>query len=229
MKMKELCAEERPREKMALRGAKSLSHAELLAILIGSGVGGKNAVDVAQELLLTVEGRLGRLFNLSLDQLSRQKGIGPARAVSIAAALELGRRAFEETVRSDSRPLTDPEQVARLMLPQLRHLEHEECWLLMLNRAGLLIGKEMLSSGSDETTVLEPRQAIRKIVEKQAAAVILVHNHPGASPVPSEADIRETRRLRSALRPLDIPLLDHVILSDNAFYSFTEEKSYTMK
>ena len=229
MKMKELCAQERPREKMALLGAKSLSVAELLSILIGSGVGGKNAVDVAQELLVQAEGQLGRIASMSPSRLAQQKGIGQVRALTITAALELGRRLFDEAAGADIRPLTSPDRVCRLMLSRFKMLSHEECWLLMLNRSGRLIGREMISSGSNEQTVMDIRQILQKLIEKQASAVILTHNHPTGPPVPSEADIRETDRLRKALQPLGIPLLDHVIVASDAYYSFSEERTVKTK
>ncbi len=226
MKLKEMCADERPREKMLLRGVKSLSNAELLAVLIGSGVGGKNAVDLAQELLVAAGGRLTRLSSMPMDELSSKKGIGSVRVMSIMAAMELGRRCFEEAAVADDRPLTSPESVARLMLPQMKSLDHEELWIIMLNRSARFIGMERLTSGSEAQTVTDTRGLMRKVIEKQAAAVIMVHNHPGGSPVPSEADIRETKRVKNALKPLDIPLLDHVILGLNSFYSFSEDREF---
>ena len=212
MKMKDLCAQERPREKMLLCGAKSLSTAELLAILIGSGIGGKNAVDVAQELLIQAEGQLGKIAGMSPTRIAQQKGIGKVRALSITAALELGRRFFEETAGVDTRPLTSPDRVFRLMLPRFKKLDHEECWLLMLNKSGRLIGREMVSSGGDDQTIMDVRQILRK-----------------GSASPSEGDIRATDRLRKALQPLGIPLLDHVIVADNAYFSFAEDRTVEHK
>lgn len=229
MKMKDLCAQERPREKMLLCGAKSLSTAELLAILIGSGIGGKNAVDVAQELLIQAEGQLGKIAGMSPTRIAQQKGIGKVRALSITAALELGRRFFEETAGVDTRPLTSPDRVFRLMLPRFKKLDHEECWLLMLNKSGRLIGREMVSSGGDDQTIMDVRQILRKLIEKQASSVILTHNHPVGSASPSEGDIRATDRLRKALQPLGIPLLDHVIVADNAYFSFAEDRTVEHK
>ena len=228
MKMKEMCAEERPREKMLIRGVKSLSNAELLAILIGSGVGGKNVVDLSRELLLSAGGRLTTLSAMPLNDIALLKGIGTARAVAIKAAMELGRRCFEEDALADRRPLTDPESVVRLMLPQMKQLDHEEFWMVLLNRSSYFISMERLTSGGDESTVIDSRQVIRKVIEKQAAGVIIVHNHPGASPSPSEADIRETKRLRHSLKTLDIPLLDHIIIGVDSFFSFSEDRRGTV-
>ena len=224
MRMMDLCPDERPREKMLRKGAKALSNAELVAILLGSGTGGKNAVDVARDLLLSVEGRLVRLSHVSLEKLIAQKGIGRTKALSVAAALELGRRTYEEENSYDHNTLTTPEAVFRLMLPQLRHLDHEECWVLFMNRARLLIGKEMMTSGSGDATVLDPQQIIRKAIEKQAYGLILVHNHPSGSPMPGRADLRETERLKKAAALMGMELLDHVIIADNAYFSFADEK-----
>lgn len=226
--MKEMCVEERPREKLLLRGVKSLSNAELLAILLGSGTGGKNALELAQELMVAANGRLTRLSTMSLGDIAVQKGIGQVRAVSILAAMELGRRCFEEEAVADKRPLTNPESVVRLLLPQLKALDHEEFWLVLLNRSALFLGMEKLTSGGESSTVIDPKLVMRKVIEKQAAAAIIVHNHPGASPAPSESDIRETKRLKAALKPIDVPLLDHVIIGIDSFYSFSEDRRGTV-
>ena len=228
MKMKDLCVDERPREKVLLRGVKSLSNAELLAILIGSGVDGKNVVELAQELLVSAQGRLTRLSAMSLNDLALLKGIGKVRAISIMAAMELGRRCFEEAAIADDRPLTTPEAIASLMLPQLKNLDHEEFWLVMLNRSAHFIAMERLTSGSDSQTVMDPKQVMRKLIERQAAAAVIVHNHPGGSPSPSEADIRETKRLKQALKPIGVPLLDHIIIGIDSFFSFSEERRGTV-
>ena len=148
MRIKELCPDERPREKMRLRGAKALSNADLLAILLGSGTGGRSVIDVAQELMVSAGGRLSLLGVMPLEKLVSHKGVGEARAITIAAALELGRRALEEQVLVDKRAITSPEMVYQLMLPQLKNLDHEECWVLYLNRSNFLIGREMISSAT---------------------------------------------------------------------------------
>lgn len=223
MRMKELCPDERPREKMLRHGVKALSNAEIIAILLGSGTEGKNAVDVARDLILSMDGQLSRLSHVSLERLVGQKGIGRTKALSLAAALELGRRTYEEDSISVKDTLTTPEAVFRLMLPLLRHLDHEECWVLFLNRAHLLIGKELLTSGSGDSTILDPQQILRKAIEKQAYGLILVHNHPSGSPLPGQADIRETERLKKAAGVMGFELLDHVIISDSAYFSFADE------
>ena len=224
MRIKELCPEERPREKMRLRGAKALSNADLLAILLGSGTGGLSVIDVAQELMVSAGGRLSLLGVMPLEKLVSHKGVGEARAITIAAALELGRRAFEEQVIVDKRAITSPEMVYQFMLPQLKNLDHEECWVLYLNRANFLIGREMISSGTLESTPIDAARILRKAIEKQSSYIILVHNHPSGSPRPGQADIYQTEVLRRALSAVEIRLADHVVIAEDSFYSFCEER-----
>ena len=224
MKILDMCPDERPREKMRLRGAKALSNADLLAILLGSGTGGKNVIEVAQELMVSAGGRLSLLGAMPLERLVSHKGVGEARAVTIAAALELGRRSFEELSVVDKRAITSPELVFQLMLPHLKNLDHEECWILYLNRANFLIGKEMITSGSLESTLIDTGRILRKAIEKQCSYVILVHNHPSGSPRPGQADIYQTEVLRKALSAVGIHLADHVVMAEDAFYSFNEER-----
>ena len=224
MRIKELCPEERPREKMRLRGAKALSNADLLAILLGSGTGGLSVIDVAQELMVSAGGRLSLLGVMPLEKLVSHKGVGEARAITIAAALELGRRAFEEQVIVDKRAITSPEMVYQLMLPQLKNLDHEECWVLYLNRSNFLIGREMISSGTLESTPIDAARILRKAIEKQSSYIILVHNHPSGSPRPGQADIYQTEVLRRALSAVEIRLADHVVIAEDSFYSFCEER-----
>ena len=224
MKIKDLCPDDRPREKMLLSGARTLSNAELLAILIGSGTGGKNATEVAREVLSASDGQLVLLSAMPIERLILQKGIGKAKAITIAAALELGRRSFEEQARVSTGAITSPELVYQLMLPLMRDLDHEECWVLFLNGKSRLIGKEMISSGSLEHTVIDTRKILRRAIEKQSRHVILVHNHPGGTPQPSQADIRQTDIVRRALAAVEITLTDHVVIGAGQFFSFSEEK-----
>lgn len=209
---------------MRLRGAKALSNAELLAILLGSGIGGKNVLEVAQELMISADGRLTLLAAMPMERLVAQKGVGEVRAFTISAALELGRRAFEEIALIDQRPINNPELVYQLMLPQLKGLDHEECWILLLNRRQRLIGKERITVGSLESTLIDTKRILRRAIEKQSSFVVLVHNHPSGSPIPGEADIRQTDILRNTLSAVEIALMDHVIVTDGSFFSFSEER-----
>ena len=210
-------------------GARYLTNTELLAILIGSGTGDKNANQVAQELLSVADGRLLLLSAMPLEHLVRQKGIGSIRAMSIAAALELGRRAHDEGVDMESKAVTTPLQVFQLMTPFMRNLDHEECWVLYLNRRNYLLGKEMICSGSLEKTIVDTRRILKRAIEKQAKSIILVHNHPASSPNPSEQDIHQTDTMKKALGTVEIELLDHVIITDGAFFSFEEERITKMR
>ncbi|MCR4845065.1 MAG: DNA repair protein RadC [Bacteroidales bacterium] len=224
MRIKDMIPEERPREKMRLRGARALSNAELIAILLGSGTGGKNVMEIAQELLATADGKLTLLWAMPLERIIQQKGVGEVRAYSIAAAMELGRRSMAENAISDKRPVTSPELVFRLMMPCLRNLDHEECWAIYLNRANYILGKEMICSGSLESTLVDARRIVRRAIEKQSSQVVLVHNHPSGSPLPGQADIHQTDRVRNALASVEISLMDHVIIADDSFFSFSEER-----
>ena len=228
MKMKDYVLGEKPREKLRLRGAKSLSNAELLAILLGSGTGGKNVLEVSQELMVSAGGRLTLLGAMPLEQLMQQKGVGEVRAIGIAAALELGRRCFEEMSMVDKRAVTSPELGYRVMIPVMKHLDHEESWALYLNRNNYLIGKEMITVGRMETTLIDTRRIVRKAIEKQCSQVVLVHNHPSGQALPSQADIRQTDILRKALAAVEIGLLDHIIVCEDSFFSFSEEKLVKM-
>ena len=223
MKMKEWRAEERPREKLLSRGATELTNAELLAILIQSGSNGRNAVDVAQELLSSAGGSLMELCARPPGKLMAHKSIGKARAVSIAAALELGRRCLSEAVPRKA-VVTGPRDVFRFMLPTLKGRKQEECWILYLNRTNSVIGKEKLTTGTVDATLIDTKLIVSHVLERQAKAVILVHNHPSGSPLPGEADIKATLQLKKALQTFETQLYDHVIVADGAYYSFQDER-----
>ena len=223
MKMKDWSREEQPREKLLRQGAGALSHAELLAIFVCSGYPGQNAVDIAQELLSSSGGRLTELLGRTPRKLMEQKGIGETRAVTITAALELGRRFMAESSARET-AVTGPEDVYQRMRPLLKGLDHEECWVLFLNRANFVTRQERLTSGTVDATLIDTKHVLRDAIEQRAKAVILVHNHPSGSPLPGDADIRETRQLQLALRAFDVKLFDHVIVADNAYYSFQEER-----
>ncbi len=224
MKIKELCPDERPREKMLAKGMEALSNAELLAVMLRTGTGRMNVVDVARELLKNAGGKLNGIASMSVERLCGIEGIGPAKAVTLASAFELGRRAAGESIINSRTPISSAKIVSRLMLPLLRGLDHEECWTLYLNRANYLISKERLSSGGLDSTILDCKTIVRKALEKQATGIILVHNHPSGSALPGTADIQSTRQLEKALRTCEISLLDHVIIAESSYYSFSDEE-----
>ena len=224
MKMKEWRRDERPREKLLEQGAASLDNAELLAILMRTGTERKNVVDMARELLDSARGSLGGLAAAGIGPMQQIGGIGRDKAASVMAALELGRRFAAEKSRLDRISITDPGMIWRNILPRLKGLDHEEAWAFYLNRAHYVTLREQLSSGSWDETLLDIRMVLRRALEQRSAGVILVHNHPSGNPHPGQADIRMTARLREGLATLDISLIDHVIVCDDQYYSFSEER-----
>ena len=219
-----MCRDEKPRERMLAKGAGALSDTELLAILLRTGRNGKNVIDMARELLLSGNGTLAGIADMSIERLKAISGIGPSKAVAIAAAFELGRRASLKAALDSSGAISSPQKVFNIMQPITRDLDHEECWALFLNKANRLIAKEMISSGGLDSTIIDNRMIIRKAIDKKAAAVILVHNHPSGSALPSRADIAQTQALNRALKTCDLSLLDHVIIARDSYYSFADER-----
>lgn len=224
MKIKELCMDERPREKMMSKGAESLSNAELLAIMLRTGTADRNVIDVARDLMTRGEGKLNTVASMSIEKLCETEGIGPSKAVTVAAAFELGRRCASEDIATSRTTISSAKTVFRIMLPLLRGLDHEECWVLYLNRANHLIAKERISIGGLDSTILDSRVIVRKALERKACGIILSHNHPSGSALPGTADIQTTRQLDKALKICDISLLDHVVIASGSYYSFADEE-----
>jgi DNA repair protein RadC len=214
--------EDRPREKLLLKGKSALSDAELIAILIGSGTRSLSAVDVAKIILTKAENDLNQLAKFSVKDLQKIKGIGEAKAVSIVSALELGRRRkdmdFVQKVR-----ITCSNDIYQLMKPQLMDLPKEEFWILLLNRANSLIKKEQVSSGGVSGTVADPKIIFKAALDQYASSVVLVHNHPSGNLKPSQADINLTNKMKEAGKLLEIPILDHIIFGDQGYMSFADE------
>ena len=226
MKIKELCESERPREKMLIKGAAALGEAELLAVLLRSGTRECGAVDLANKLLTLAEGSLVRLFSMALPDLKQVYGIGDEKACSVMAACELGRRFLEEEVRNDSTPLTTPRRVFELMIPSMKGMDHEEFWVLFLNKHNRLLAKQKLSSGGLDSTVIDSRMVMQAALQRNAVGIILVHNHPSGDPRPSHGDITQTEMLKKATAGFGVTFLDHVIVSDSAFWSFADDRLY---
>lgn len=214
--------DDRPREKMSVSGAASLSDSELLAILINSGTRNKSAIDVARELLARAGNSLNTVAGLSKERLCAIPGIGDAKASRLMATFELAARLQSESPEPVM-SITASSSVYKIFSPILRNLEHEECWVIFLNRANRIIAKEKVSVGGISGAILDSRLIIRKAVDKLASAIILIHNHPSGNPYPSETDRRQTRLLRDAAGLLDIALLDHIIIAGNRYYSFSDE------
>jgi DNA repair protein RadC len=220
--IKMLAEEDRPREKMLLKGRSALSDAELLAILIGSGTVGESAVLLAQKILKDAGNNLHELGKQSLKELQKHKGIGEAKAITIAAALELGRRRQASDVPEKVK-ITASNDAYRVIAPFLYDLRHEEFWLIYLNRANMVIGKEQISSGGATGTVADLKLIFKKVIEANAVGFIAVHNHPSGQLTPSEPDKNLTKKMVESGKLLDLPLLDHLIISEKGYYSFGDQ------
>lgn len=219
MKIKELGTDERPREKLQAKGASSLSNAELLAILLRTGTENKNAVDLARELLRKGGDTLTGLSKMSMERMRETQGIGRDKAVTVMALFELGRRFTEEKITRRVK-ISTALQVFKMMQPRLKGLGHEECWAIFLNRANHVIARERMSSGGLTATVMDCNMIIKAALEKQATGLIMVHNHPSGDTHPGLQDKLQTANLKNALEPYRITLLDHIIISDDSYYSF---------
>ena len=226
MRMKDMCRGERPREKMLAMGASSLSLGELLAVLLRSGTRELGVMELSQMLLSRAGGRLTRMFSMKMEELLELPGVGPEKASAVMAAFELGRRFLLEESDVVKQPLVGARMVFDRMIPLLKGLQREECWALYLNSSSYLLGKQLISTGTLSETLLDPRLVVKPALDMNAAAVILVHNHPSQNPRPSQGDIRLTGRITDACRQFGISLTDHVVISDNCFYSFVEERIF---
>ena len=214
--------DDRPREKLLLKGKSTLSDAELIAILIGSGNTEETAVDLSKRILQSLNNNLSELAKLTVKDLMQFKGIGEAKAISIIAALELGRR------RKDAEPekrvkITDSQSAFDTIYPHLGDLNHEEFWVIFLNRANAVIGKQNISKGGVSGTVVDPKVVFKMAVQFPASGIILAHNHPSGNLKPSQADHQLTRKLKEAGKALDIPVLDHLIIGERNYFSFVDE------
>ncbi len=221
LKITEWAAEDRPREKLMQKGTASLSDAELLAILISSGTKEKSAVDLGRELLSIVNNNLNALGRLSINDLTKLHGIGTARAVTIAAALELGRRRKLAGV-PEAAQIKCSKDVADIFQPLLSDLTHEEFWILFLNRSNKIINRMKLSQGGISGTVTDVRIVMKKAIEYLASGIIVCHNHPSGNLSPSDSDSRITQKIKDAGSLMDIQLLDHIIISGDEYYSFAD-------
>ena len=214
--------EDRPREKMMMHGVSSLSNAELLAILIGSGNTEDSAVELMRKVLAEYHNNLNELGKVSVDELCRFKGIGPAKAITILAASELGKRRKEEDIR-ERLSIVSSKDVYECFYPLMCDLLTEECWLLLLNQASKVIDKVRVSTGGLSATAVDVRCILHEALLKRASAIALCHNHPSGNIHPSREDDRLTEQLRQACQIMNIRLVDHVILTDGCFYSYADE------
>ena len=214
--------EDRPREKMMLHGVSALSNAELLAILIGSGNTEDSAVELMRKVLNDYHNNLSELGKASINELCRFKGIGPAKAITILAASELGKRRKEEGVE-ERRTILSSKDVYECLYPLMCDLPTEECWVLLLNQASKLIDKVKISAGGLSATAVDVRCILREALLKRASAIALCHNHPSGSIRPSREDDLLTKQVAQASECMNIRFIDHVILTDGAFYSYADE------
>lgn len=222
LSVKDWDVSDRPREKLLTYGASTLSDAELLAILLGSGTKEQSAVDLARTLIQSSDHNLANLFKKNIQDYTDIKGIGPARAALLLAAFELGRRQTSAIATKTER-IRASEDIFKIMGPLLQDLDHEQMWLLLLNHSQGICHKEMISSGSDKATILDFKRLIRIISRHRSNTVVLVHNHPGGTPHPSPQDIELTARIQTVLSAMGAALVDHLIICDKVYYSFNDE------
>jgi DNA repair protein RadC len=221
--IKNWAVDDRPREKLALNGAETLSNSELLAILINNGSVEKSAVDLAKELMAAVENNLQRLSKLSVKELVnlKIKGLGPAKAITIAAALELGvRRSMADNKKE---VIQSSKDIANYLKAQLEYKKHEVFAVVFLNRANKINHYEIISEGGITGTVADPRIILKKALEHDAVSIVLCHNHPSGNLKPSRQDQELTHKIKEASGFFDIKVLDHIIVSEEGYYSFADE------
>lgn len=222
MNIKSWSPEDRPREKLLMKGTSALSDAELIAILLGSGTAKLSAVDVAKKVLAHVDNNLDNLAKLSVKDLMKAKGIGEAKAISIVSAMELGRRRREQTPE-DKPKLESSVSVFNMIKGDLQDLTHEEFWVLLLNRSNRLIKKKRVSEGGVSGTIADPKIIFKFALDELASGVILAHNHPSKNLKPSDSDMTLTKKLKEAGKLLEIAVLDHVIVAGQQYFSFADE------
>ena len=214
--------DDRPREKILLKGKENVSDAELVAILIGSGNRKESAVDLSKRILKEVQGNFNQLAKLSIPSLMKYNGIGEAKAISIVTALELGkRRQFEQPLQFPK--ITSSKDAFKIMQPLIGDLQHEEFWVLYLNNANKVIAKKQNSRGGLTATLVDVRLLFREALILSAVAIIVCHNHPSGQLNPSKSDKILTQKIKNAASTLDIKLLDHLIVTEKAYFSFADE------
>lgn len=214
--------EDRPREKLLLKGKAALSNAELIAILIGSGRASLSAVDLAKEVMGRVNNNINELAQQTVNDLRKNKGIGEAKAITIVAALELGRRR-KDVIEKQKRKIKNPQDIYDEMKPYMLDLRHEEFWILLLNQGNRVMKAVKVSVGGVTGTVADARMIFKEAIENLASSLILVHNHPSGQLTPSTADVQLTDKIVSSGQILGIPVVDHLIFTDEGFLSFVDE------
>jgi DNA repair protein RadC len=221
-KIKSWSPQDRPREKLLLKGTASLSDAELIAILLSTGTAKLSAVDLAKNILQRVEYNLNDLATLTARDLMKIKGIGQAKAITIVAALEIGRRR-KESDHDEKRKITSSKDAYDVIKSSLLDLPHEEFWILLLNRANRVISVRQISQGGVAGTVADPKIIFKNAIESLASGIIVAHNHPSGNLTASQADIDLTKKVKEGARLLEIQLLDHLIIAGQKYFSFADE------
>jgi DNA repair protein RadC len=220
--IKQWAKDDRPREKLLLKGAENLSNSELLAILIHNGIHNKSALDLARDILRIGKDNLNELGRLTLKDLMKVKGIGEAKAITIAAALELGRRR-QASLSLGKTVVTTSHDIAEYLQAALKDYRHEVFAVIFLNRANKVKHFEIVSEGGITHTIADPRVILKKALDEDAVSIILCHNHPSGSLKPSRADEELTAKIREAAKFFDIRVMDHIIVSESGYYSFADE------
>jgi len=221
-KIKDWSPEDRPREKLLMKGTSALSEAELIAILIGSGTSTLSAVEVARLILKMVDNSMEELAKLTVKDLMKIKGIGEAKAITIVAALELGRRRKDEVIPTKPK-VTSSQAAFEIIHRDLMDLQYEEFWIIMLNRANNLIRKKRISDGGVSGTVADPKRIFKEALENTASGIILIHNHPSGNLTASQSDIELTRKIKESGKMLEVQLIDHLIVAGKKYFSFADE------
>ncbi len=222
LNIKSWAEEDRPREKLSLKGRNALSDAELIAILIGSGNKEDTAVELSKKILASINHDLNKLGKLSINDLTQFNGIGEAKAISIIAALELGRRR-KETTKEEKKSITSSKHAYEEIQDVLSDLAHEEFWVIYLNRKNEIIKKINISKGGVSGTIADSKIIFKNAIEQLASAIILCHNHPSGNLTPSHEDKLLTKKLVETGKMLDLPVLDHIIVGEKDYFSFADE------
>lgn len=222
LSIKTWAEDDRPREKLLTKGKHVLSDAELLAIIIGSGSRELSAVELCKSILANQNNDLSSLYKITVADLLKYKGIGEAKAISIVAAIEFGKR-MQSTNGREKAKITSSKDAYDLLFHQLSHLEVEEFWVLFLNKSNAVLEKKRFSIGGVSSTVVDVKVIVKQALENLASGVILAHNHPSGEVKPSNQDISITKKIKEGLGFLEINLLDHIIIGDNKYYSFADE------
>ena len=222
--IKNWAEDDRPREKLLLKGASALSNAELIAILIGSGNTEESAVELSQRILKDSKDNFSDLARLDIADLIKYRGIGEAKAVTITAALEIGRRR-SATLQNENPTITNSKDAYSILIKDLADLNYESFYIMLLNQANKVIKTERISDGGITSTLVDPKKIFKKAIDKYASGIILAHNHPSGQLKPSENDIALTKKLQNGAKLLDISIIDHIIVGDGKYFSFADEGS----